>query len=115
MPGNPFVSNEFLCAFCELADASKSSMKQAPVIGTDEFLAANSARAKICDAAMTIRRLRASVAREGRAGTLSEIGYDATRMTASRAVARGYLPSLAMRCARRETLRLALFLCTTPR
>src|SRR6185437_282043 len=28
---------------------------------------------------------------------------------------RGYLPSLAIRWPRRETLRLALFLCTTPR
>ena len=26
-----------------------------------------------------------------------------------------YLPSLAMRCASRDTFRLALFLCTTPR
>jgi hypothetical protein len=51
---NPFVSNEFLCAFSELADTSKKPMEQGLMLGRDQFERGKRARAAFDDAAMTI-------------------------------------------------------------
>jgi hypothetical protein len=59
VPDNPFVNNEFLCAFSELADRSKMSMEQAQPMAAMNSVAAERARADFPDAAMTVRCRRA--------------------------------------------------------
>jgi hypothetical protein len=70
---NPFVNNEFFCAFSELAQAAKMPMKERLPPGEMHVCAAKWARADFSDTAMTIGRRRVVRRRDGANANLSQI------------------------------------------